>query len=426
MPSEFGKFVEDSQPQFTLMVGDQLYLDEDGVDVFTRHKKSKPAVRRKAIAEKYQINWSREPVRKVLANVPVYMMWDDHDIRDGWGSAATDSETLVAKHPRGREIFEECQAYYEDCRDAYWHFQGCHNPRPSDGIDPALPNYIDGPATSSARYAMPYAFRCGRLVVLLLDSRGQRDVFRDELPILGPTQWDFIEHVFANLPAGVEALAVVTPTPIASMDPDGQVQKLIGIRTDDIEAFKKGEPLGESGGKDQLPLSILNARLSPLANLFTNNELNLGNFKISNIDEARDQWAHKFSRPEQSRLLRAAGKARLSNRTEGSSRGLIFLSGDIHVGARFQISCTDPFYEALSLTSSGISVVFGQQPVVHAVLSDNFEVAPGIQSSLEEVVTECNFGIVNVIPTGRGAEIQGIVAHEGNSFALGLDLGLFL
>ena len=57
-----GKFVEDAKPQFILMMGDQLYLDEDGLDVFGKHKNSKPAIRRAAIAEKYRINWSREPV----------------------------------------------------------------------------------------------------------------------------------------------------------------------------------------------------------------------------------------------------------------------------------------------------------------------------------------------------------------------------
>lgn len=421
-----GKFVENSQPQFILMMGDQLYLDEDGLDVFATHKNSKPPVRRKAIADKYHINWSREPVRTVLANVPVYMMWDDHDLRDGWGSAASDSPTLVAEHTRGTAIFEKCRAYYEDCRDAYWHFQGCHNPRPSDGVDPALPNYIDGPPPPFQRRAMPYAFRCGRLVVLMLDSRGERDVFREELPILGLEQWQFVEHVFANLPEDVEALAVMTPTPIASLDPDGQVQKLMGNRTDDVEAFKNGDEQNtlspKSSGGSGLPLAIVNKHLSVIANT----ELNLGNFKIGNIDEARDQWSHKYSRPEQRDLLTKAGKARLSNRTAGRPRGLIFLSGDIHLGARFKITCADPSYEALSLTSSGINVVFGEQPVVHALLSEDFEVAPGIYSSLQEVVTEVNFGIVNVIPTGRGAEIQGVVAHEGNSFAIGLDLSLYL
>ena len=84
----FRQFVEDSLPQFVLMMGDQVYLDDDDPDVFDGHFESTSPVRRRAMAEKYRLNWSREPVRRVLANVPTYMIWDDHDIRDGWGSSA--------------------------------------------------------------------------------------------------------------------------------------------------------------------------------------------------------------------------------------------------------------------------------------------------------------------------------------------------
>ena len=58
-------------------------------------------------------------------------------------------------------------------------------------------------------------------MVLMLDSRGERDVFRKDYPILGQRQWTLIDDVFAHLPADVDALAVVTATPIASQDPDG-------------------------------------------------------------------------------------------------------------------------------------------------------------------------------------------------------------
>jgi hypothetical protein len=60
------------------------------------------------------------------------------------------------------------------------------------------------------------------------------------------------------------------------------------------------------------------------------------------------------------------------------------------------------------------------------LLDTSFDVAPGIHSSLLEVVNDVNFGIVHVIPTGAGAEIQGVVSHRGNSFTLGLDIGLYV
>ena len=80
--------------------------------------------------------------------------------------------------------------------------------------DPAFPNYIDGPIPHGQRLAMPFVFRCGRLVVLMIESRGERDVFRKDYPILGARQWTFIDQVFARLPEDVDALAIVTPTPV--------------------------------------------------------------------------------------------------------------------------------------------------------------------------------------------------------------------
>jgi len=412
-----GKFVAEAKPHFILMMGDQVYIDEDKQNIFEEFLESPPPVRRKALAEKYRMNWSREPVRRVMANVPTYMMWDDHDIRDGWGSLASDSETLVQLYPRGKDIFLKSTAFFEDARDVYWHFQACHNPLAFPG-QPPLHN---------ERRAMPYVFRCGRLMVLMLDSRGERDVFREELPILGSRQWQFIGEVFDGLPEDVDALAVMTPTPIASLDPHGQSQKLMGERTDDVESFKKGDFHGlfnphkaetDLEKVEDFVKAAVSARLSRL----TGSPVNWGFFQISNIDEARDQWSHKFSRPEQTALIRAAGKARLTNRSTGSPRGLIFLSGDIHTGCIFDITVSDPSYKVTSLTSSGISTVEERTLTVGVLIDEDFEVAPGIRSTLREVVIEFNFGVIQVTPTGSGAEIVPSLAHEGNSFAVGLDV----
>jgi hypothetical protein len=62
------------------------------------------------------------------------MMWDDHDIRDGWGSFAPDSPTLAALYPRGKPIFDQYNAFFEDARDVSWHFQMSHNPPPATNI----------------------------------------------------------------------------------------------------------------------------------------------------------------------------------------------------------------------------------------------------------------------------------------------------
>lgn len=427
----FAEFVERAKPSFIVMMGDQVYMDEDEPDIFAKHFDSDPTTRRRAMAEKYRFNWSREPLRKVLANTPCYMVWDDHDIRDGWGSLASDSPTLAAKYTRGAKIFARSTAYFEDARDVYWHFQGCHNPLPGDHAnpfaplqpDPAFPNYVAAPIPRGVRVGMPFVFRCARLLVMVLDSRGERDVFRKGKPILGATQWQFIDQVFANLPTDIDALAVVTSTPVASQDPDGGTQRIMGTRTDDVEAFRRGDEQAllhpqSSDSKVELVKAIISTKISRAIG----RQPNLGQFQISNLDEARDQWSHRYARPEQKELLQKSFKARFANRDAGAGRELMLLSGDIHIGCIFDVSSRVPKATAVSLTSSGISQIDDTQPLVGTFVDESFALAPGIHSTLRDVVNKFNFGVVQVQPDGRGATSNAVLAHEGNGFAFGLDV----
>ena len=132
--------------------------------------------------------------------------------------------------------------------------------------------------------------------------------------------------------------------------------KLVGDRTDDVEAFKRGDrerllnlPKGKTFGN--FALAAVSARVTRL----TGTPANLGEFMLSNIDEVRDQWSHKFARREQADLIRKAGKARLANRNAGARRSLMFLSGDIHIGCIFDLTSLVPPFKAVSLTSSAIS-----------------------------------------------------------------------
>ncbi|MCW5634967.1 MAG: alkaline phosphatase D family protein [Rubrivivax sp.] len=429
---QFAEHVDRAQPSFIVMMGDQVYLDEDEPNIFRDHFDGERASRRQAIAANYRANWSREPVARLLANTPCYMVWDDHDIRDGWGSLASDSPVVAAKFPRGAAIFRKSVELFEDARDLYWHFQGCRNPRPGDHVDalnqpdPAFPNYVAGPLPAGTRIGMPFVFRCGRLMVMVLDSRGARDVFRADKPILGDLQWQFVDRVLANVPADIDALAIVTATPLATQDPDGQTQRLMGGRTDDVEAFRRGDEqeLFHPRSRDSKAEGIVKAIVSAKVERLVGTNPNLGDFQISNLDEARDQWSHRTSRPEQRELLTKAFAARLVNRPRGfKGRELLLLAGDIHIGCTFEVSATRPVKaKAFSLTSSGISQIEDRQPFVGVYVDEAFALTPFIRSELKTVVSQFNFGVVTVTPTGHGAQVQAALAHEGNSFALALDV----
>jgi hypothetical protein len=116
--------------------------------------------------------------------------------------------------------------------------------------------------------------------------------------------------------------------------------------------------------------------------------------------------------------------ARLAARPPNARwRELIFLAGDIHIGCTFEISATRLMKpKAASLVSSGISQIEDRQPFIGVYVDQAFSVAPGIRSELKTVVNRFNFGVVTVVPTGNGAQIQPTLAHEGNGFAFELDI----
>ena len=122
-------------------------------------------------------------------------------------------------------------------------------------------------------------------------------------------------------------------------------------------------------------------------------------------------------------MLRKALKARFVNRTEGNPRELIFLSGDIHVGCIFDIHTSNPDYNIVSLTSSGISAKqeVNSRSLRRHFCGRKFQRRSGIKSTLRDIIPDFNFGVIQVLPTGDGAQINPIVAHEGNSFAAGLN-----
>ena len=409
--SALSEFIENAQPRFLLLTGDQVYLDDDNPNLFKEHLDSSAKVRRKAFAERYQQCWSRDAVRRVLARIPTYMMWDDHEIRDGWGSGPGDSDTLAMRFPQGANIHAQFTEVFEDARDVYWHFQRCHAPNPPP------------PPLRGSKRAMPFAFRCGRLVVVMTDPRGDRDMWRDNQPVLGAEQWAFIDSVVDGLAPEVEQLVMVTASPIASMDPNGQSQRLIGRRTDDIDLFRRGDRDGllNLPSDESLPAltqAILGSNLSAI----TGRPFNMGSFKLSKILDARDQWGHSLNRTEQLRLIRRVGEARVSNRIASNPRSVLFVSGDIHVGALFEITSAEPMYRAMSLTSSGISNSVSERILLSTLVDENFKVGPGVRSRLIDLATDFNFGVIFVQPTGTAAKTIPVIAHRGNSFVVGIDI----
>ena len=146
---------------------------------------------------------------------------------------------------------------------------------------------------------------------------------------------------------------------------------------------------------------------------------NAGNFQISNLDEARDQWSHRFARREQQDLLKKAFAARFVNRNAASGRGLVFLSGDIHIGCIFDVSAARPSGKAVSLTSSGISQIDDTQPLVGTFIDEEFSLArasarPCATWSTASTSASCRCSRPAAAPRSRRLDLLMAQRHDGS------------
>lgn len=98
----------------------------------------------------YMSRWSQPEVSAALASIPSLMMWDDHDIFDGWGSYSFEQHYC----PVYQGIFEVAKSYFQL-------FQ-----QQSFGA-PA-------PATLPDQTAFNQAYNLGDLGILILDMRSER------------------------------------------------------------------------------------------------------------------------------------------------------------------------------------------------------------------------------------------------------------
>jgi hypothetical protein len=169
--------------------GDQLYADGLWRDCATfREWLAKPARERWACPftpemaaeadafffQRYCALWRYAEIAAVLSTVPSIMMWDDHDIFDGWGS-----------HPEDRRCSPVYQGIYAAARRHFALFQL--------GLTPDdLPDCFWG--ARAGNFAQ--GFKVGEIGILVLDLRSERTQSR----VLSEATW-------AELPGWLDRLS---------------------------------------------------------------------------------------------------------------------------------------------------------------------------------------------------------------------------
>ena len=157
--------------RFLIQAGDQIYADHEHFNAWEWSlEENLPQKRLWYYRQTYLKSWNFPRVQEVMRTFPQYMIWDDHEITNGWGSDKKHSED-----PKCRKIFEEA------AHQAYFEFQHCHNP------------------DSLRNGEFYYTFNYGPIAFLFLDLRRHRDITRynpkvagNDFPLAGKEQWDDI------------------------------------------------------------------------------------------------------------------------------------------------------------------------------------------------------------------------------------------
>lgn len=188
-----------------LLGGDQIYADELWTKIAAlRSFNERPRAERlraragpglqRAIeqfyVETYCQRFSPQPVAAALASIPTMMMWDDHDIFDGWGSYSAEEQAS--------DIF---QAVFAAARKCFSLFQLLSDPGTPSW--PALPGQ---PAFNAL-------LRLGQVGLLILDLRSERTQHQ----ILAPSTWDVVLAALDRT-HGLSHLLVMSSIPVVHPD----------------------------------------------------------------------------------------------------------------------------------------------------------------------------------------------------------------
>jgi phosphodiesterase/alkaline phosphatase D-like protein len=189
------RYISQGQLDLLLHLGDQVYGDNAFYEAqqILNGKSRGDSQQENQILELYRRlyrwTWNDAATREVLANVSNLMIWDDHEIRDDWGSLKSDKDPNSAEYYIGtlaRRVFREYQRQL-------W-----------DEFDPGTGTAAD----------LEYHFHAwGPIGLLLLDLRGGRSFQTDPAkPYLGTRQWTDLRKALQN--RRIRALLVGMSVPL--------------------------------------------------------------------------------------------------------------------------------------------------------------------------------------------------------------------
>lgn len=212
MWENFTRELELFDGDFVIGGGDQVYTDGNSrVSIWKWLKKVKAempvddkecvAIMRSWYRDIYRGYWGMPTVRRLYERFPNYMIWDDHEIKDGWGSytkkeLANELDSIF-EWENSKLNLRLANLMFEAAKLTYHEYEHSHNP-----------------VTPTGTY--DYTFDWGSFPFFVLDMRGQRDFNRKTNDkILGAGQMGrFMAWLSSPAVQDAPAIFIVSPVPV--------------------------------------------------------------------------------------------------------------------------------------------------------------------------------------------------------------------
>lgn len=372
---DFYDILTEYQASFVIGGGDQIYIDCTKEDIWKWVKENKDQLWDEYQNDKpglikyfktiyryvYRKYWSFPEVRKVFRSFPMYMMWDDHEIMDGWGSYTDDErsdklDSIFEWENKEQNLFL-VDAMFEAAKAVYVEYQHSHNPGETPvSVDPT-PQF-------------DYQFCQGDIGFYALDMRGHRNYAgKDGERILGKNQFDrFKTWIQSDEIQQKKVLFIISPVPVIHWH----------------STFVNG-----------LDVSIAK-------------------------DDFRDEWDHESNYTERDKML---DQVFAYSREEG--KPIIFLSGDVHCAAVFKLTRSgegNAKAKVFQFTSSAIThppahKIVSLMVLERGKLGHNKDARKKQLTKFEKLlfVARHNFGLIRCKSTkNKGMEIWGHLYSSDN------------
>lgn len=297
--------------RFAILGGDQVYADSWREKILQEKDDN---TRLKLYLEAYRKFWGHPYYRRVMCRLPAVMIWDDHDIMDGWGSAV---ESFVGQTD---EFNAEWKNLFKSATTAFSIMQASRNPT-------AL-------ASNPIQEGYDFCFKIGRFGFVALDLRTNRNLRKARL--FKKEQLERIKNWVESNKSQLSALFVISPVVFSHGSPviDDLLAKHWGwvLR---IVDFLTSFPKWGKGMRGKFYDTLGDIR-----------------------DDIRDSWGAPENAEQTDEILDYLFGLQNNSETPIS---VVILSGDIHTAGYANIYSSDPNHSKRSslphITASSVAYV---------------------------------------------------------------------